>query len=168
MQTEREKKLAKELAEVDKLKLSHTDYGYDAAGAPCMFTVLHNCKGKILGNGRVSESYAYNEPFEDEEMANFLPQITIGKLIDDLKRNAEDLEEFEVEDNYGDKIICNFSDTGVLRIENQGCTTCNAFSIDKAIKIHQNLGVLIATELRNRTNNPKEKNDAKPTSSNTE
>ncbi len=78
---------AKELAALDKPKLRHGDYGYDDAGNPCI-RIYNYHKAFVVAD----QDRAYGS----DVGIVAVPKINIGNIFDDLKRNQEDLEEFEI------------------------------------------------------------------------
>ena len=77
----------------------------------------------------------------------FLPS-RIGNLVDDLKRNQEDLEEFEINGDCGGQLNISYGSHGRERVRFRVACTEHNFSLNEATKIHQKLGQLIATAKR--------------------
>ena len=124
----------KRLAELDKPKLRHGDYGYNY-GFPRFF---YEDNGEMF--------VINNEIGIHPELVVIAPKaeyIVAGNIFDDLKRNSEDLERFCVSDR-NDK--SSFEATKqidynsiLLEVHRSGL-----FGLDKAVEISQKLGQLIA------------------------
>ncbi len=141
------KSLEQQLAELDKPKLRHGDYGYYKDGGAGRLIVgmdVLDCRGKRMG----------------ARQFNGLYNIT-GNVWDDLKRNAEPLEEFTIKANRhhgGDEItvrpwtLCGGSTHDITF----RCSTTGpnhpaneyAWSLEEVEDFHQKLGQLIATAKR--------------------
>lgn len=99
------KNLDKQFGEKPKPELRHGDYGYDREGIELLiakpnydesllsFDVNASHCGIILNGIHATRTFT-----------------KLGNIFDDLKRNSEDLEEFEINDSYYDK--CYFQITG--------------------------------------------------------
>ncbi len=137
-------RLVKELAELDKPKLRHGDCGIGKRNGDVVISLVPNLswpnhkETPILMNCEGGWNYA------DSDYNGIITKL--GNIFDDLKAMAaEPLEEFEVE--------CHGS--GVVRCESRpGCENKFQFrvgeetasgTVDEFIKIHRNLGRLIAT-----------------------
>ncbi len=143
-------KLNAELANLDKPKLRHGDYGYGEAKWPRLTLKADSDKMFSAGNNCCEA--------EKDEYQNH-PTIILGNIFDDLKRNSEDLEEFEVKskrtsgkfraklqsvDKYGATQPLGATPELIMWLE----TECGHVSIEEAAEIHQKLGQLIATAKR--------------------
>ena len=136
-----------QLAEIDKPKLRHGDYGYDKhtsyAGQedeafPEPFFI----------NADREYSYPLNEYNRNNK--NRKP-VVLGNIFDDLKRNSEDLTEFDICNQGGNDLrIKHVKEVGRYKdgIEFSIHKHTSTANIDQAIKIHQKLGQIISTAKR--------------------
>ncbi len=120
----------------NKPEFRHLDYGYDEDGDPCLMASEQD-----IGNFRTIGKNAI-APVG----ASYKVKTKLGNLLDDLARNAEDLEEFEIEAED----VCEAE--GKITKDNQ-ISFCwyphdDIKTIAMATEIHQNLGQLIATAKR--------------------
>ena len=127
------------LVEIDKPKepdkpeeIKHLDYGFNMAGEPRVFLLKD---GKIQGyssDGRHRQHDANaeaNEKYDD--------YYVTGNVLDDLKRNSEDLKEFNLDVH---RYYFNFKDFSHAPIYIAG----NWHTMDEAVKFHQDFGQLLA------------------------
>ncbi len=141
-------KESKKSCKCSKPKLRHGDYGYDNGVDMAPFICIDNDVFWLRNNRLVSRksNYTRDRFIFDENLTT----IT-GNLTDDLKRNSEDLERFEVTGQYDD----NKGKTFQVHGGNQNRhiwfhinTGSGFFEIDEAIEFHQKLGQVINTEKR--------------------
>ncbi|MCK5021250.1 MAG: hypothetical protein KAS32_29840, partial [Candidatus Peribacteraceae bacterium] len=85
------------LAELDKPKLRHGDYGYDESGRPTLV-----CK-KLCGEVHAGQSNGFLEHIEVNNLHDCKPKTILGNIFDDIARNQEDLWEFGVSGMYDNK-----------------------------------------------------------------
>lgn len=131
-----------------KPKLRHGDYGYDHTGRPCMsLKIQGEDTSTTKPQRRASNLYAY--PY-DLHTDIFEVRTVLGNIFDDLKRNSQDLREFEVD--HLNVILSKQFGTDVVLFKSI-CSN-RTFTIDEAIKFHQKLGQMLATAQR-------EQNDGK-------
>jgi hypothetical protein len=90
--------LKAKLAEEQKPKLRHGDYGYDKDGDPCLYLCAQS---KDRGDGpmrRCSSAWLYEYEITGD---NFKIVTVIGNIFDDLKALQEDVTEFKVGNGEG-------------------------------------------------------------------
>jgi len=119
-----------ELAKLDepKLKLRHGDYGHDVEDFICLGQDIYwlDCGGKAQGTF---------ESFINKNTEVF------GNIVDDLKRNGEDLRRFELGGNsYG------FNSEGLASVQVYIAGTYH--TIDEAVQFHKDFGQMLATAQR--------------------
>lgn len=137
---DRAKQELAQLAEMDKPKLRHGDYGYTRAGGgkPRFFTQSwvdgENQEGKM----QWCDDEAWHGTGDCLEIKSF---IITGNLVDDLERNAEPLEEFELDVHCYKFDFMNFCHAPIL-------IAGNWHTMDEAVDFHQKFGQLIATAKR--------------------
>ena len=132
------KTLADKLAALDKPQLRHGDYGTAIASSGRL--MLKDIGGQWFTAGKECCVSPGNDSFG--------PATILGNIFDDLKRNAEDLWEFEVDlykdDEDGFAAEYNESDDNrVIGIGDKG-EDFWYYTIDQATDIHQKLGQVIA------------------------
>ncbi len=121
------------LAELDEPELRHGDYGVgkDKSGRPRFRLMIRN----DVYNGESTKNPTNRDPNKD---------VWLGNIFDDLKRNAEDLKEFEV-DNL--RVVLD-KQRGDAMVFFKSICSDRTFTINEATEIHQKLGQLIATAKR--------------------
>ncbi len=125
------------LAALDKPKLRHGDYGYVKSNPDQLRFFVETQTGEMR---HYEKEFNCADPFA---CACYSSYAILGNIFDDLKRNAVDLEEFEVSGlNYRDKFNALITDLGQIWI----ATNMSGATCDKAIikEIHQKLGQMIA------------------------
>ncbi len=145
-------KIEKMLAEPEA-KLRHGDYGIDFGEKekdtkfPMLAFKPHHL------NDPLRIAHADGSGGWEEDGADGI--IWLGNIFDDLKRNSQDLREFEMVDSYGGStnIKCEISTDWLAVIMDFGkkCVNCHFDLKDdlaKATKFHQNFGQLLATAIR--------------------
>jgi hypothetical protein len=134
------------LAEIDKPKLRHGDYGYGGSTGYAFF---------IKGNGEQASMWGeHQDRLNTSDSAKtggrYRNAVLLGNIYDDLKRNSEDLTKFEVSGQYDteeEKTVK--AKIGLeSRIWLHISTNSSYFNIDTATELHQKLGQLIATARR--------------------
>ena len=135
------RKLQAELAGLDKPKQKHGDYKIDKNGVIQFFVkddetdLIRLCQSRSLLFGSAKNYYI----FEDKDI------IQSGNLVDDLKRNSEDLKEFTV------FAPCTNTNGFSARLSGDGAyIICRDwyFTLKELTEIHQKLGQLLATAKR--------------------
>ena len=132
-----------ELAMLDKPKpkLRHGDYGLQSNANILPWIKIYNKIWYLEGNQK-NASMLPDAAFAGEQ---------VGNLVDDLKRNSEDLEEFEVHVHHGGTLkarIDTFDNDNDIEFQiSSPCHHATA-NIYEAQEIHQKLGQLIATAKR--------------------
>ena len=146
-----DKEIARLEAEIEakvKPKLKHGDYGRDTDGVSWMVLLR---KGflevfdKICGSGVIVKDA-------------WPTQNKLGNIFDDLERNSEDLEEFDIEagkavsHQKGDKLEIGLSikprNLLYITTHSEDRSHYMHFDIDQATEIHQKLGQMIASSIR--------------------
>lgn len=82
-------RLREQLAEAEKPKHRHGDFGFDDTSRPCL--VIQKETGSKYELAVASSSYTYG----NDSGAAYVPVITIGNIFDLLKKWSKDLEYFE-------------------------------------------------------------------------
>jgi hypothetical protein len=126
--------LEKKLAEAEKPKLRHGDWWMKGDSLHIYMKEHHGRDFVAIGDcilTKIGSSYG-GEPI-------------LGNIIDDLKRNAEDLEKFDVYGG-GTRLFIRLQDNDI--VFDIGGFTSTMHKINKATEIHQKLGQLIATAKR--------------------
>lgn len=137
------KNLKQEFGKEEKPELRHGDYGYDKNGIGRL--VIDN---QGSGRRRTAVKNGLWENLGDEWPAN--EATVLGNIFDDLKRNAEDLEEFcrkDLDTNCvgGNPFVVKIEGSSIsFRLPKNYC----AFGFTEAQEIHRKLGQLIATAQR--------------------
>lgn len=125
------------LAELDKPELKDGDYGMETVNSYGEHFWLYLRGVTHWLTGRFCD-------ISDRQPDNFVPYC-LGNLVDDLKRNSEDLEKFKFCDTRGDCGVLEIIDkdiwVGTDRLQ-------NLYSIRQATEIHQKLGQILATAKR--------------------
>ena len=119
-----------ELTALDKPELRHGDYGYTESGQQRLF-VNHN--GEIEHYDPDDRRSCNNNYYSDYTI--------LGNIFDDLERNAEDLESFEVD---GARFYISPLNNSMIRFSLSNGDE-RSFSEEEIIEILQKLGRLRAT-----------------------
>jgi len=134
-------------AELEKPKLRHGDYGIDVSGHSSL-VVRQDASGVLRAGG----SSGFYEHITIESLTESKPDVILGNIFDDLKRNSEDLRSFTVQ-NCTDSLYAYIgTDVGG---KNKGVqidlsSNCLLYSLEDATKIHQKLGQMLATIRRDK------------------
>lgn len=116
------------LAELDKPKLRHGDYGYSPKKHPRLFTSDHSDGGfkhhfpEGTGSVVAYPAFRYN---------------ILGNIFDDMKRNSEDLGEFQIELAHDDSIKMTPCSTEGISLQTSARDV--HMTPDQAIEISQKL-----------------------------
>ena len=91
--TDEIERLEAQLAEAEKTKLRHTDFGWDEYGNPCGAIEVIETKGlRAMGHGAVCSAKC------NDVGSLYVPETVAFNAMDDLAALAEDLEGFEFDD----------------------------------------------------------------------
>jgi len=121
-----------ELAEIDKPKLRHGDYGYSQKEKPCIMIADWDDDVLFCGNRSMGKKGQITSRCS----------VILGNIFDDLKAMAEPLEEFDIRctANKRDIISAHFDGEHIQMSNNY-----DYLEIGQAEEFHQKLGRLIAT-----------------------
>ena len=140
-----ESRKAKWEPEESKPGLRHGDYAFDTINRPNV----------LLGHGRgILAHFAdgHTEPFGERFDGKYIidGRSKLGNIFDDLARNAEDLEEFEVSGQYDEKtqktFVAKISRSNDIWIHINTCSS--NFSFDRATEIAHKILQEVATAKR--------------------
>lgn len=144
MLTDEQTRLESKLADLDKPKPRTGDVRWKHPKDPIVLMCddWYNASLKLYSDGKHDKCWA-KYPF----------QFNLFDHIDDLKRNAEDLEEFKVDGLlYGDDILCGITadpnDMIYFAQHDGGKHSAVHATIGQATEFHQKLGRLIDTAKR--------------------
>ena len=119
------------LAELDKPKVKHGDYGYDGSGQTICVE-----KEKSGSNIHIKHRNGFGCTWSGVDHLDVVGYTVMGNIFDDLKRYSEDLTEFTMEDDNGDKMAFEI-DMAVISLDFE--ELLNDLTFDKALEMGQKL-----------------------------